>query len=258
MILKEDNGLSYYQFPHLAGFGELRHGIFTRRGGVSRGAYRSLNVTFGLGDDDARVRENRDRVARCFQGGELVFFRQVHGSKVAAVEGRAAGEKAGPVADATVTERSGSLLALQVADCQPVLLYDPVRRVSAAVHSGWRGSVADIIGRTVAAMQAGFGVRPGDVRAGVGPSLGPCCAEFVNFRRELPPGLWPYRGTGDRFDFWALSRDQLRAAGVPADQVVVSGICTRCRTDQFFSYRGEKVTGRFVALIGTGPMEARS
>ena len=109
-----------------------------------------------------------------------------------------------------------------------------------------------ILGRTVAAMQARFGCRPHNVHAGIGPSLGPCCAQFVNYRTEIPRPLWRYRGAGDLFDFWALSRDQLTAAGVPRQQVTVSGMCTRCRTDLFFSYRGEKTTGRFAAVIGVG------
>jgi YfiH family protein len=251
LILREHNGLSYYQFPHLAAFSELRHGVFTRWGGVSRGPFRSLNISFGLGDEDRRVRENRQRMSRCFGGGDLVFVRQEHGNRVAAVDaGRVLTEDLMPAVDATVTAHPRRLLAVQVADCQPVLLYDPVRRVAAAVHSGWRGSIADIVGRTVAAMQEGFGCRPRDLHAGVGPSLGPCCAEFVNYRREIPEPLWRYRGPGDFFDFWALSRDQLTAAGVPAEQVVLSGLCTRCRTDIFFSYRGEKRTGRFAAVIG--------
>lgn len=101
-------------------------------------------------------------------------------------------------------------------------------------------------------MKSRYGCRAADVHAGIGPSLGPCCAEFKNYRSEIPRHLWDYRGPDDHFDFWAMSRDQLRQAGVPAGNIVSSRLCTRCRTDLFFSYRGEKVTGRFAALIGVG------
>jgi hypothetical protein len=99
-------------------------------------------------------------------------------------------------------------------------------------------------------MDERFGCDPGDLRVGVGPSLGPCCAEFINYREEIPPGLWAYRRDSARFDFWAMSRDQLVRAGVREDRIQVSGLCTKCRTDLFFSYRAERSTGRFAAVIG--------
>ena len=149
-----------------------------------------------------------------------------------------------------ITDLPGRHLVIQTADCQAVMLYDPRRRVAANVHVGWRGSAANIIGHTVARMVAGFGCRPTDMLAGIGPSLGPCCAEFKNYRREIPSEYWRYRHAGDLFDFWALSRDQLTAAGVPPAGIHVSGLCTRCETGRFFSYRAEKRTGRLAAVIG--------
>jgi copper oxidase (laccase) domain-containing protein len=122
--------------------------------------------------------------------------------------------------------------------------------VVAAIHSGWRGSVANIIGRTVAAMVETYGARPERMVAGIGPSLGPCCAEFIHYRQEMPEPLWRYKDDGCHFDFWRLSRDQLRAAGVADRRIETCGLCTRCRTDLFYSYRGEKTTGRFAAVIG--------
>jgi len=154
------------------------------------------------------------------------------------------------VGAATVTDRTGKLLVVQVADCQPVLLFDPERRVVANIHSGWRGSIADVAGRTLQVMREHFGCSARDVLAGVGPSLGPCCAEFVNYRDEIPRELWGYRRDSVHFDFWAVTRDQLMAAGVPADHIHTSRMCTKCRTDRFFSYRGERRTGRFPAVIG--------
>ena len=89
-----------------------------------------------------------------------------------------------------------------------------------------------------------------NILAGIGPSLGPCCGEFVNYRKELPEGFWKYGDDANRFDFWAVSRDQLTASGVREKNIHLSRLCTKCRTDLFFSYRGEGTTGRFMAVIG--------
>jgi hypothetical protein len=103
-------------------------------------------------------------------------------------------------------------------------------------------------------MQQHFGCRPNRILAGIGPSLGPCCAEFINYKTEIPREFWRYKGPDDHFDFWAISFDQLLNAGVRAKHIESSQICTRCRTDEFFSYRAEKTTGRFAAVIGLKQM----
>jgi YfiH family protein len=236
----------------LAGFPELQHAVFTRKGGVSGRPFDSLNTSFGVGDDSVAVERNREIVRACFEGANLAYCRQVHGRRVVRVPVAtgSAGDGRPPVGDALITDTPGTALVIQVADCQAVLLYDPVTRAAANIHSGWRGSTANIIGRTVAAMNRHFGTNPSDLHAGIGPSLGPCCAEFVNYREEIPRQYWAYKDAADRFDFWALSVDQLRAAGVPAEQIQSDGRCTRCRTDRFFSYRGENTTGRFAVVIG--------
>ena len=159
-----------------------------------------------------------------------------------------------PEADAIITNAKGLLTVIQVADCQGVILYDPVKQVLANVHSGWRGSVLNILGKSVQAMVEKFDVHPKDIRAAISPSLGPCCAEFRNYRQELPHHLWRYRkdasvfGKENHFDFWKMSFDQLIAQGIPSDHVEISGICTACHTDRFYSYRKEKKTGRFAVV----------
>jgi YfiH family protein len=255
LILRTDNGAAYYQFEQLAGFPEINHGIFARAPGHSLPPFQELNVSLAVGDDVGRVERNRRLVARCMQAVQLVFVRQVHGDSVWVVGGRADGpsgadDRVGPIGDAMVTDQPGQFLVVTVADCQPILMYDPRRRVVANVHAGWRGSVANVAGRTLAVMAERFGCDPGDVQVGIGPSLGPCCAEFVNYRQEIPRELWDYRRDSVYFNFWEMSRDQLIRAGVPQDQIHISGLCTKCRTDSFFSYRAEKMTGRFPAVIG--------
>lgn len=234
----------------------VRHGIFTRHGGVSRGPFASLNVGHGGGDTPAAVEANRRIAVRRLGGGPLVCAHQVHGRTVQVVAAADA-HRPPAAADALVTDVPGLLLLIQVADCQPVLLCDPRRRVVAAVHAGWRGSVADVVGATVRVMASRFGSRPADLAAAIGPSLGPCCGEFVHYRREIPESLWPFRVGADHFDFWAVTRAQLVAAGVVPERIETAGVCTRCRSDAFYSYRGEGTTGRFAALIGLQP-EGRS
>ncbi len=205
------------------------------------------------------VDRNRKAMARALGFDRLVYMRQVHGDKVLVLKkSESANDMAAlrgprPEADAAATDITGVGLVIQVADCQPILLYDPEKNVVANVHSGWRGSVLNIIGGAIDAMKARFGCEAGNLIAGVGPSLGPCCAEFINYRHELPESFWPYRAGANHFDFWAISKRQLINAGVLEANVHISRICTRCSTDQFYSYRGEKVTGRFAAVIGLNP-----
>lgn len=242
-------GILFFQFSHFSGLPGLRHGIFTRKGGVSHGPFESLNIGTGVGDNPEKVNQNRRLISRCLSADDLIFSRQVHGASVLKIDSDHA-----PAAllsgDAMMTDCPGKFLAIQVADCQPVLLFDPIRHVVAAIHSGWRGSVQNVIGCTISAMVRAFGCRPENILAGIGPSLGPCCGEFVHYRRELPERFWKFKDDADRFDFWAISREQLTAGGIPGKNIHTSRLCTKCRTDLFFSYRRESVTGRFTAVIG--------
>ncbi len=255
MISKEIQNVSFLQFPNLEPFTAIHHAIFTRRGGYSQAAFRSLNISFGIGDKHIYVQKNRDLIARCLESERLVFIRQVHGNDVLVFKN---GESANDAvlnsetprkADALVTDITGLSLVIQVADCQPVLLYDPVRNIIANVHSGWRGSALNILRRVVKIMEQRFGSQAKNMVAGIGPSLGPCCAEFVNYRKELPQSFWKYRTDHNHFDFWEISKSQLIKAGVEETNISLSQICTRCNLDQFYSYRGEKVTGRFAIVI---------
>lgn len=255
MEIDHDDGLAVYRFRSLSAFPRLRHGVTTRRGGESPPPFDSFNLSRTVGDVPERVAANRRRALRRFPDTRPAYLHQVHGCTVAVLEegalpfdGYLPGE-----ADAVVTRHPGWLLTILVADCQPVLVFDPRRGAIANIHSGWRGSVANILGRAVAVMTEHFGCRPADMWAGVGPSLGPCCAEFVNYRQEIPEALWAYRKPGDLFDFWALSRDQLLQAGLPPAHIEIGGICTRCRNDLFFSYRAARRTGRMGAFIGMAP-----
>ena len=255
MILTHKNGASFYRFENLARFSEIRHGIFTRHFGSSQGPFDSLNVSFGLGDKAAHVRENRRVIARAMGSHDLIYAQQVHGDQVLILNPDHFVSDEHPesvlgTGDAIVTSASGKFLTIQLADCQSILLYDPNRRVVANIHSGWRSSIKNIAGRTVQVMQKHFKCRPADIVAGIGPSLGPCCSEFVNYRNEIPEIFWQYKTARDHFDFWSISRVQLVDAEIRRENIEVSNVCTCCNKAVFFSYRGEGQTGRFASVIG--------
>ncbi|MBW2156153.1 MAG: peptidoglycan editing factor PgeF [Deltaproteobacteria bacterium] len=278
MIVNQNNEVPFLEFRKISSFSGIRHGIFTRNSGTSIGPYRSLNVSFGVGDEDRNVIANRKIISQCINEKDLVFLNQVHGNRTIVFEknrcsytvfdtasvsdGEYSEKLPKPIdnfhpeferrleGDAMVTNIPQKFLVIQVADCQSVLIYDPVQQVVANVHSGWRGSISNIIGQTLQVMEKSFGCRAHDIVAGVGPSLGPCCAEFVNYEKEIPKMYWKYRDNNNHFDFWAISCDQFSEAGIPTENVELSRLCTKCDSKRFFSYRKEGTTGRFAALIG--------
>ena len=255
----EENGLVYYRFDIFEPFPEMVHGVFTRRGGVSPPPCDSLNLAFSTDDSVENVRANLDLAAGALGFDRVAFVGQVHGDQALVVRKddgygpRQPGDvKVGY--DALVTSDHGVGLLTKLADCQGVVLYDPETRSLAVVHSGWRGSVVNVLGRTVKRLASEFDVRPADLRAGISPSLGPCCGEFVNFRQELPEEFWEF-GQENHFDFWAISRRQLIEAGLLEGRIETAGICTKCGSREFYSYRGEKSTGRFGVMAGLKALE---
>jgi hypothetical protein len=151
--------------------------------------------------------------------------------------------------DALISATPGRPLLITAADCLQVILLDPVTPAIGIVHAGWRSLAAGIIGAAVSAMQASYGGDPQAMLAGIGPGLGPCCAEFTDPCRELPGTFSPFIH-GRYVDLWAAARCQLEGAGLDDSRVEVSGICTRCRNDEFFSHRGDRGrTGRFAAIV---------
>jgi polyphenol oxidase len=141
--------------------------------------------------------------------------------------------------DAFISNVPGLNFMIKAADCQAISLFDPVLKVIGAVHSGWRGSVQNILGETVSSMNREFCCDPSNILAYVSPSLGPCCGEFSDPSRELPSDFVKYFLPGNRVDFWACSFDQLVAAGILPENIDVSRQCTVCNHDKFFSYRTE-------------------
>jgi YfiH family protein len=170
-------GLPAVDAPKLAGLAGVRHGFFTRRGGVSRGIYDSLNCGFGSADDRASVAENRGRVAQALGNAadRLVTVHQVHGVTVARVDEPWA-PGAAPRADGLVTRRPGIVLGILAADCAPVLLADRAACVIGAAHAGWKGALAGIVEATIAAMET-LGASRTRLVAAIGPCIGPASYE---------------------------------------------------------------------------------
>jgi len=236
----------------------IRHGFFTRQGGVSEGIYASLNVGVGSKDDPAAVAENRRRVAAHFGQPALVTAYQVHSATALVADGP---WPAGPPhADAVVSATAGVVCAALAADCAPILLVDPEARVVAAAHAGWRGALAGIAEATVRRME-GLGASRKWIRAAVGPCIGPKSYEVgVEFRAQfvkVDPDYGRYFATGANddkrmFDLPEFVLGRLRAAGVMQCEWLGHDTCAE--DELFFSNRrafksGEPDYGRLVSAI---------
>lgn len=234
------------------------HTFFNRHGGVSRGCFDSLNAARSVGDSPDHVRENLRIIKEQSGVDVLITAHQIHGDTIAVIDSDVDCDRCVDGVDALITNLQGVGLAVQLADCQGVLLYDPVKSVVAAIHCGWRGSVIGIIDKTVKKMQRVFGSDPINLHAFVSPSLGPCCAEFIHYKKELPPGFHAFQVKPHYFDFWGISRYQLTGAGLAGENIEIAGICTSCSND-YFSYRracrnGDGGTGRHCAVISLQSM----
>jgi hypothetical protein len=263
VIRRDINGLRYYQFASLSSEPVL-HGVFSRLGGVSRGPFASLNLSASVPDDPRAVTENRRRFYAALGVDPNLAIRavQVHGARVAAVnwDDLAVVQQA---TDGLLTATPGLPLVMAFADCTPVLLYDPVRRAVGMVHAGWRGMLAGICQAAVEGMVAAFDCDPADIRASLGPAIGPCCYEVgpdvvdsVARVFSSADGLLRSPNKDRSFlDLWAANELALRQAGI--SQIERAGICTACHVDEFFSHRAERGrTGRFGAMIMLDPCGA--
>lgn len=259
MISLQDNDLTYFRFDSLPHNGRLRHGVFSRQGGVSPAPYDSLNLSLSVPDEHDRVYANRRRVYGLFgrDTDTVVHAHLVHGTTVARVTAANNGEWVEHV-DALITNEPDCVLTMNFADCTPVVVYDPVQGAIGLAHAGWRGTVAGVVREMVQTMAAEFGSVPGDLIATVGPCIGPCCyvvgedvAAAVSAGFNQPEALLRPHEDRYTFDLPEANRQQLLAAGV--NQIELSGFCTSCRTDLFFSHRAEKGrTGRFGVVVALG------
>jgi len=249
-----DHPVPHFRFTLLSDCPQLTHAVFTRHGGTSPPPYDSLNTSSHVGDIPGHVNANLAIIREVVGAEHLLTMNQVHGAGTALVRSpKEIGDGPLPSTDAAITDVPGVAVMVKQADCQGVILLDPYRNVLSVIHCGWRGNAANILSRVVLRMTHEWGCDPDDLLACIGPSLGPCCAEFVD-PTIFPKDLLKFRVDETHFDLKAVSRHQLLCAGLRHERIQISTICTRCRTDLFFSYRGEGTTGRFatVAMLTQG------
>jgi purine-nucleoside/S-methyl-5'-thioadenosine phosphorylase / adenosine deaminase len=278
--LRKSRGLQILELAPFRKFPWLVHGFSTRPGGVSPlESEKVLNLGFMEWDPRENGLENR----RLFQSAlgaadlKLIPLKQIHSDAIRVFPQPAADICKG---DASTTNRPGLLLGIQTADCVPILLVDPKKRAVAAIHAGWRGTLARITQKAVGRMQFEFGSKPADLLSAIGPSIGPCCyevaADFVTkFTAQFadagdyfdeprsgeepnplqwlnmkPPGHQP-PPKNVHLDLRKANRSQLLAAGLRTQNIFVSNLCTACHTDLLFSHRREgPLSGRLMSAIG--------
>lgn len=251
MILKENNGISVAEFAAAFDAKQVAHGFSTRR--------EDLNMSVSSGEPWEAIHSNRRRFLASLglDYSKTVWTKQVHGSNVVIAD-----ENTRPSpsleADAILTDRPNIPLFIVAADCVPILLWDPARRVIGAAHAGWRGTAIRVVTEAVKAMEKAFGSLPQDIHAGIGPSIGPCCyevgEEVVSVYDERFPG-WPdlfaeRYGSKAKLSLWESNRKQLIDIGLTPENIEMAGSCTACNTDIFYSERKEgRPSGRFCGVI---------
>jgi YfiH family protein len=276
----KSRGLQILQIPALAKLPWLIHGFSTSPGGVSDlEAQKVLNLGFTDWDSRENVQENRRRFRSALGATDLqlISLKQIHSDVIHRFNAAPTEPCSG---DAAISNVPGILLAVQTADCVPILLVDPKKRAVAAIHAGWRGTLARIATKAIGQLQMHFGTKPADLLAAIGPSIGPCCYEvgtevatqfhsqfadapdwFDEFRtgdepnpiqwlNMMPPGHQP-QPKNVHLDLKKANRSQLLANGLRPRNILSSDLCTSCRPDLLFSYRKQgPQSGRLMAAIG--------
>ena len=282
--LQRGDGLEWLECGAIARLEWARHGFSLRRGGSSAAPAQGLNLGFTLADSREAVEANRLRFFRALGVDRfaLADLQQVHSARACRAT-RAGGGVAyisadpfapaptrlpaqaslKPEADTLVTDEAEVLLAIRTADCLPILVADSDRRAIAAVHAGWRGTLAGVAEAAIAAMGRAFRSSPPNLVAALGPSIRSCCYEVGPEVEEAFRNRWPgsetffqrrYPNARPMLDLAAANLAQLHRSGVPSSQIHVAEFCTACRTDLFFSHRKEGArTGRMMSVIGIKP-----
>ncbi len=266
MFEKKSGSLSFFLFENLSKYKRIMHFVSSRPGGVSKYPYNSLNLGFHVGDSDIHVYRNRRILALCL-GIPIEHFticKQRHGKHVVIVteamrgRGGSSFDTALDNADAMVTDIPGVCIMVLVADCVPIVIFDPLRMVIGVAHAGRKGTFGGIAQNIVKVLIERFGSSAGNIIVGIGPSIGPCCYEVDREVISQARGISEKEGdyilyTKDNRGFlnlWELNRIQLEGMGIPKGNIEISKICSCCHPDVFFSYRYQKgCTGRFAAGI---------
>ena len=269
--LREEGEVRLLRLERWEAHAGVTAGFTTRYGGVSAAPLQTLNTALHVGDEPQAVAANRERVAGAL-GWDVAAWtcaEQVHGNRVhvvtAADRGRGRLDRASAVqdTDALITSEPDVLLVMYFADCVPLYFFDPAAGALGLAHAGWKGTVLDVAGETVRAMERAFGTKPADLLAAIGPSIGVCCYEVDEavLRRVRPlaegaeaggrPFFIPGGDGRARLDLKEINRHLMIKAGILPSRIEMSTWCTGCRTDLFFSHRKENgATGRMMSWLG--------
>ena len=269
-IIKRKDGTEFplLYFPDIEKTGIVKHGFTTRLGGVSRGIFAELNLSFTRGDDEEAVKENFRRTAEALDTlyDNFVFGEQTHTTNVRKVTKKDAGK--GLViprdyhdTDGLITNEPGLVLSAFFADCVPLYFVDPVKRAIGMSHSGWRGTVGRMGKKTIEAMEREYGSKAEDILCAVGPSICQDCYEVSEdvaeaFKREFPGRekeiLTEKTGGKYQLDLWKANEIILLEAGIRPEHLEITNICTCCNSKLLFSHRashGKRGTlGGFLCL----------
>jgi YfiH family protein len=240
-------------------YGGLLHGFIGRRGGKSVGPYAGLNMSHRVSDDPKVVSQNvcDMKLAVGIHDGRIVTMKQVHGDQIVEVKDKKLKE-AGE-ADGMMTAATDIFLGVLTADCVPILFIAPKNKLVAAVHAGWRGTLAGIAEKAVRLFNDRYGVEASELEVALGPSIGSCCYEVKDDVADPLLKRWggiaqasiQNRDGKTYLDLRLLNRGVLAQAGIPATNIFQVGPCTSCSPTDFFSYRRERSeTGRQISFIG--------
>ncbi|MDD5558835.1 peptidoglycan editing factor PgeF [Candidatus Methylomirabilis sp.] len=246
------------EVPQWEQFDGLVHGFLGRVSGKDRPSNAAFRLSCDDGDDPQAVKQNwcELKLALSLPRISIITARQVHGNTILPVSSET-GKLAG-IGDGLMTDAPNLCVGVMSADCVPILLVEPTRKIAAAVHAGWRGTAAGIAPRAVASMEEAYGIDPAALHVAMGPSIGSCCYEVgpevaaqiaANWREELK-GAWKPEGVKGRLDLRALNEAQLLGAGIPRSQISKIGPCTACHIGDFYSYRKEGKSGHQLSFIG--------
>ncbi len=239
--------LEWLEYELLEKYPHVVHGVFSRHGGVSQGAWAGLNLSDGTGDRSEHIEANRELVRKRLGVSHLVFAKQHHGTIIHRVTAKNLTKV--PPCDALFTTERDIALGVTFADCQGTILYDPVHEAVALVHVGWRGSAQNLYAQVIKTMSRELGTQAHNLIVCISPSLGPDHAEFKNYRQELPQSFWPFQVKPHYFDFWAISKMQLTACGVLERNIEIIEECTVCCSEDYYSYRRAKDVGRNATVV---------
>ena len=249
---KEKNGVVTYTFPAFEAYPFVKHGFSTRLGGVSSGTFESMNLSYTRGDEAECVTQNFRLIcdAMGMKAENVVVSSQKHHTTIRHVSAADRGKgiffpRDYEDVDGLITDEPQVVLCTQYADCVPLLFLDPVKRVIAASHAGWRGTVSEIGAVTVEKMIKDYGCLAENILVGIAPSIGPCCFEvdapvFDEFNKMslFHDDCYTDDGNGKyHINLWKVNQKILESVGIKADNITVTDLCTRCNPDVFWSHR---------------------